>query len=214
MEKAMKYNFVAIEGNIGAGKTSLATKIAEVFNAKLILEQFEDNSFLPKFYRDPDKYAFPLEMSFLASRFQQLKDQLGPRDLFKTFTISDYFIIKSLIFARKTLAEDEFNLYTRFFNIVFQQLPKPDLLVFLHLDTPKLQQNIKIRGRSYEKDIQDDYLDKIRDGYFEFIRQQSNMRILILDTNNIDFVHNENDYRMLEELIMADHPVGIHRFTF
>ena len=214
MEKAMKYNFVAIEGNIGAGKTSLATKIAEVFNAKLILEQFEDNSFLPKFYRDPDKYAFPLEMSFLASRFQQLKDQLGPRDLFKTFTISDYFIIKSLIFARKTLAEDEFNLYTRFFNIVFQQLPKPDLLVFLHLDTAKLQQNIKMRGRSYEKDIQDDYLDKIRDGYFEFIRQQSNMRILILDTNNVDFVHNEDNYKMLEELIMANHPVGIHRFTF
>ena len=106
----MKYNFIAIEGNIGAGKTSLATKIADLFNAKLILEQFEDNSFLPKFYRDPDKYAFPLEMSFLASRFQQLKDQLGPRDLFKTFTISDYFIIKSLIFARKTLGEDEYKL--------------------------------------------------------------------------------------------------------
>lgn len=210
----MKYNFIAIEGNIGAGKTSLASRIADIFNAKLILEQFEENAFLPKFYKDPDKYAFPLEMSFLASRFQQLKDQLGPRDLFKTFTISDYFIIKSLIFARKTLGEDEFNLYTRFFNIIYQQLPKPDLLVFLHLDTPQLQQNIKIRGRSYEQEIQDDYLNKIRDGYFEFIRQQSNMRILVLDTNNLDFVHNEKDYRKLEEIIMDDHPVGIHRYTF
>ncbi len=210
----MKYNFIAIEGNIGAGKTSLASRIANIFNAKLILEQFEENAFLPKFYKDPDKYAFPLEMSFLASRFQQLKDQLGPRDLFKTFTISDYFIIKSLIFARKTLGEDEFNLYTRFFNIIYQQLPKPDLLVFLHLDTPQLQQNIKIRGRSYEQEIQDDYLNKIRDGYFEFIRQQSNMRILVLDTNNLDFVHNEKDYRKLEEIIMDDHPVGIHRYTF
>lgn len=210
----MKYNFIAIEGNIGAGKTSLATKIADLFNAKLILEQFEDNSFLPKFYRDPDKYAFPLEMSFLASRFQQLKDQLGPRDLFKTFTISDYFIIKSLIFARKTLGEDEYKLYTRFFNIVFQQLPKPDLFVFLHLDTSRLQQNIRERGRTYEQEIQDEYLDKIRDGYFDFIKQQSNMRILILDTNELDFVRNEKDYQKLEDIIMADHPIGIHRFTF
>jgi deoxyadenosine/deoxycytidine kinase len=210
----MHYNFIAIEGNIGAGKTSLATRISELYNAKLILEQFEENSFLPKFYREPDKYAFPLEMSFLASRFQQLKDQLGPRDLFKTFTISDYYIIKSLIFARKTLEEDEFNLYTRFFNIVHQQLPKPELLVYLHLDTPKLQENIKIRGRSYEQEIEDEYLEKIRDGYFEFIKQQVDMRILVLDTNNIDFVHNPDHFKMIEEIIMADYPAGVHRFAF
>jgi deoxyadenosine/deoxycytidine kinase len=210
----MRYNFIAIEGNIGAGKTSLATRIANEYNAKLILEQFEDNSFLPKFYKEPDKYAFPLEMSFLASRFQQLKDQLGPRDLFKTFTISDYFIIKSLIFARKTLEQDEYALYTRFFNIVFQQLPRPDLLVYLHLDTPHLQKNIRERGRSYEQEIQDEYLDKIRDGYFEFIRQQTDMRIIVLDTNNIDFVRNETHYQMMEEIIMADHPLGIKRITF
>jgi deoxyadenosine/deoxycytidine kinase len=210
----MRYNFIAIEGNIGAGKTSLATRIANEFNAKLILEQFEDNSFLPKFYKEPEKYAFPLEMSFLASRFQQLKDQLGPRDLFKTFTISDYFIIKSLIFARKTLEQDEYALYTRFFNIVFQQLPRPDLLVYLHLDTPYLQKNIRERGRSYEQEIQDEYLDKIRDGYFEFIRQQTDMRIIVLDTNNIDFVGNEEHYQMIKEIIMADHPLGIKRITF
>ena len=114
----MKYNYIAIEGTIGAGKTSLATRISEQYNAKLILEQFEDNSFLPKFYNEPDKYAFPLEMSFLASRFQQLKDQLSAQDLFKTFTISDYFINKSLIFAGKTLQDDELALYTRFFNII------------------------------------------------------------------------------------------------
>ena len=204
----MSYNFIAIEGNIGAGKTSLASRISGAYNAKLILEQFEENSFLPKFYREPDKYAFPLEMSFLASRYQQLKDELGPRDLFKTFTISDYFIIKSLIFARKTLVEDEYNLYTRFFNIVYHQLPKPDLLVYLHLDTSKLQENIRARGRAYEQNIEDAYLDRIREGYFEFIRQQNDMRILILDTNNIDFVHNDKDYHMLEEVIMADHPIG------
>ena len=207
----MKYNFIAIEGNIGAGKTSLATLIANEFNAKLILEQFEDNSFLPKFYEEPEKYAFPLEMSFLASRFQQLKDQLGPQDLFKSFTISDYYIVKSLIFAQKTLAEDEFKLYTRFFNIILQQLPRPDLFVYLHVETNKLQENIKVRGRSYEQNIKDEYLDKIKDGYFEFIKQQNNLPILIIDTNNIDFVHNEKDYNKIVSVVTKEYLPGIHR---
>ncbi len=209
----MKYNFIAIEGNIGAGKTSLATRIAEDYNAKLILEQFEENSFLPKFYKEPEKYAFPLEMSFLASRFQQLKDDLGTQDLFKAFTISDYYIIKSLIFAKKTLQKDEFNLYTRFFNIIHQQLPKPELFVFLYLETPKLKQNILHRGRPYERDIDDSYLDKIQEGYFEFMKQ-SDLRILILDTNNIDFVNNETDYRKVVAVIDKEYSKGIHRVTF
>ena len=209
----MKYNFIAIEGNIGAGKTSLATRISEDYNAKLILEQFEENSFLPKFYKEPEKYAFPLEMSFLASRFQQLKDQLGPQDLFKTFTISDYYIIKSLIFAKKTLQTDEYKLYTRFFNIIHQQLPKPELFVFLHLEIPKLQQNIRQRGRSYEQDIEASYLDKIQEGYFEFIKQ-SDLRILVLDTNNIDFVNREEDYQKVVDVIAKEYPVGVHRITF
>jgi deoxyadenosine/deoxycytidine kinase len=209
----MKYNFIAIEGNIGAGKTSLASRIAEDYNAKLILEQFEENSFLPKFYKEPEKYAFPLEMSFLASRFQQLKDQLGPQDLFKTFTISDYYIIKSLIFAKKTLQFDEYKLYTRFFNIVHQQLPKPDLFVFLHVETSKLQKNIKLRGRPYEQNIEDTYLNKIQEGYFEFIKQ-SNLRILVLDTNNIDFVNSLSDYKKVVDVINKDFSLGIHRITF
>lgn len=205
------YNFIAIEGNIGAGKTSLATMISKDFNAKLILEQFEDNSFLPKFYKEPDKYAFPLEMSFLAARFQQLKDQLGNQDLFKSFTISDYYIVKSLIFAQKTLAEDEFKLYTRFFNIILTQLPKPDLFVYLHVKVPKLQENIKIRGRSYEQNIKDEYLEKIKDGYFEFIKQQTNMPILVIDTNEIDFVHNVSHYNSLVNIINKEYSPGVHR---
>ncbi len=209
----MKYNFIAIEGNIGAGKTSLATRISEDYNAKLILEQFEENSFLPKFYKEPDKYAFPLEMSFLASRFQQLKDDLGTQDLFKTFTISDYYIIKSLIFAKKTLQKDEFNLYTRFFNIIHQQLPKPELFVFLHVETPKLKQNIRHRGRTYEQDIESSYLDKIQEGYFEFMKQ-SDLRILIIDTNNVDFVNREEDYRKVVDAIGKEYSKGIHRITF
>ena len=210
----MKYNFIAIEGNIGAGKTSLATKIADDYNAKLILEQFEDNSFLPKFYKEPDKYAFPLEMSFLASRFQQLKDQLSAQDLFKSFTISDYYIVKSLIFAKKTLAVDEFNLYTRFFDIIHQQLPKPDLLVYLYVSTSNLQRNIRDRGRPYEQDIQDEYLEKIQEGYFEFIRQQRDLRVLIIDTNELDFVNRESDYNKILKVIKQEYSLGVHRITF
>jgi deoxyadenosine/deoxycytidine kinase len=209
----MQYNFIAIEGTIGAGKTSLATRISNDYNAKLILEQFEDNAFLPKFYEDQDKYAFPLEMSFMASRFQQLKDQLGMFDLFKTFIISDYYIMKSLIFARKTLPEDELALFTRFFNFISASLPKPDLLVYLYLDVEKLQKNIRLRGRSYEQQIQDDYLYRIQEGYFEFIRQQQDMRILILDTNSIDFVHQDEDYQNIIEIINQPYEIGVHRIA-
>jgi len=209
----MRYNYVVIEGTIGAGKTSLATRISEQYNARLILEQFEDNSFLPKFYLEPDKYAFPLEMSFLASRFQQLKDQLSTQDLFKPFTISDYFINKSLIFAGKTLQKDELALYSRFFNIINASLPKPDLLVYLYLDVENLKKNILKRGRSYELEIENNYLEKIQTGYFEYIRQQRDMRILIIDTNHIDFVENECDYNKILEIINREHKKGIHRFT-
>ena len=210
----MQYNFIAIEGNIGAGKTSLATKIAEDFNAHLILEQFEENSFLPKFYKEPEKYAFPLEMSFMAARYQQLKDELLSPELFKTFTISDYFIVKSLIFARKNLPEDEFKLYATFFNIIYQQLPKPELLVYLYVETDRLQSNIKKRGRPYEQNIQDDYLNKIQAGYLEFIKQQNDLRILILDTNRLDFVHRPEDYQKILRVMDAEYPLGVHRITF
>lgn len=210
----MKYNFIAIEGNIGAGKTSLATMISEEYNARLILEQFEDNAFLPMFYKDPEKYAFPLEMSFLASRYQQLTDQLGTQDLFKSFTISDYYIVKSLIFAQKTLPLAELSLYTRFFNIINKQLPKPDLFVYLYVKTPKLQQNIKLRGRSYEQEIQDDYLDKIQEGYFDFIKQQTQLTTLILDTNSLDFVRNPTDYDKIIDVMHQTYKPGIHRITF
>jgi len=205
------YHFITIEGNIGAGKTSLAMKLAEDFNAKLILEQFEDNSFLPKFYKDPDRFAFPLELSFLAERYQQLKDTLGVRDLFKSFTVSDYFINKSLIFSRKTLSQDEFKLYHRLFNIINQSLTKPELLVYLYASVERLQANIKKRGRNYEQDIKDQYLEQIQESYFDFIKQQQNMRILIIDTNELDFVNKEADYDYICSLIFKEYEVGIHR---
>jgi deoxyadenosine/deoxycytidine kinase len=207
----MNYNYIAIEGNIGAGKTSLATRISQQFNAKLILEQFDDNPFLPGFYKDPDKYSFPLELSFLAERYQQLKEQLAQSDLFKTFVISDYFINKSLIFAQKTLQKDEFNLYSKLFNIMNSSLPKPDLLVYLFLEIDRLRSNITKRGRDYEQQIEKSYLEKIQSGYFDFIRQQQNTRILIIDTNNIDFVNNPKDYKTIVDVISQKYDIGINR---
>jgi deoxyguanosine kinase len=205
------YNFIAIEGNIGAGKTSLATRISQQFNAKLILEQFEDNAFLPKFYENPSKYAFPLELSFLASRYQQLKDQLPAQDLFKSFTVADYFIHKSYIFAGKNLDDDEFSLYSRLFKIIEAALPKPDLLVYLYLSIDQLKQNITKRGRPYEQNIDFEYLEKIQSGYMEFLKQQQNMRVLIVDTNNLDFVNREEDYQKMLELVGKEYEFGITR---
>lgn len=208
--KLTDYNFISIEGNIGAGKTSLATRIAGEYNAKLILEQFEDNSFLPKFYKEPDKYAFPLELSFLAERFEQLKTELTHRDLFRTFTISDYFINKSFIFARKNLPDDTFGLYKKLFEIISETLPKPDLLVYLYLDIDHLLKNIQNRGRDYEQNITAAYLEKIQLSYLDFIKKQSNMRILIINTNNVDFVHNEDDYHLITGLLAKEYNPGVH----
>jgi deoxyguanosine kinase len=208
----MKYNYITIEGNIGAGKTSLATRISQEYNAKLILEQFSDNPFLPKFYDDKERYAFTLELSFLASRYSQLKDELSAQDLFKTFTISDYFINKTLIFAQKNLGVDEYKLFSNLFHIINTNLPKPDLLVYLYLTIDKLQENIKKRNRDYELNMKDEYLEQIQTGYLDFIKSQQHMRILIIDTNKINFVERECDYKKLADVIInGDHPVGISR---
>jgi deoxyguanosine kinase len=207
------YNYISIEGNIGAGKTTLATRMSEQFQTRLILEQFEDNSFLPKFYEDQARYAFPLELSFLADRFQQLKTQLAARDLFHPVTISDYFILKSLIFAKKTLNGEEFNLYSRLFSIIENALPKPDLLVYLYMDISRLQSNIRKRGRVYEQKIEDDYLQRIQEGYLDYIKQQQGLRVLLIDANKLDFVAQPQDYEKLTSIILKEYPIGIHRIT-
>ena len=213
----MNYNFIAIEGTIGAGKTTLATRIANDFNGKLVLEEFEadKNPFLPKFYKEPDKYAFQLEMTFLALRFQQLKDKLANLDLFHEFIISDYYVAKSLIFSRNNLQEDEYDLFARFFNIIFANIPKPELMVYLYLDVDHLQYNIRKRGRTYEQNITNEYLESVQQGYFDFIKQQQDdMRILVLDTNKLDFVANEKDYQQIIEAISQPYEIGVHRITF
>ena len=188
------FNYIAIEGNIGAGKTTLTNKLAEDFNAKSVLERFADNPFLPKFYEDQNRYAFPLEMSFLADRYQQISDDLAQFDLFKDFIVADYHIFKSLIFAKVTLAEDEFRLYKTMFDIIYKEMPKPDLYIYLYQTTERLLENIKERGRNYEQEIPAEYLEKINNGYLDYIKSQTNLNILIIDVTNRDFQNNQEDY--------------------
>ncbi|MGB3605618.1 2-amino-4-hydroxy-6-hydroxymethyldihydropteridine diphosphokinase [Psychroserpens sp.] len=188
------YNYIAIEGNIGAGKTSLAHQISNDFNAKLILERFADNAFLPKFYEEPQRYAFTLEMSFLADRYQQISDDLSQLDLFKDFMVSDYDIYKSLIFSKITLPEDEFKLYRRLFYLMYKDIAKPDLYIYLYQNTQRLQENIKSRGRDYEQNIDDAYLEKINSGYLEFLKNQTELNVKIIDISDRDFVNNRADY--------------------
>ncbi|WP_291146266.1 2-amino-4-hydroxy-6-hydroxymethyldihydropteridine diphosphokinase [Flavobacterium sp. UBA7680] len=189
-----KYNYIAFEGNIGAGKTTLVHKFADDFNAKTVLERFADNPFLPKFYKDQNRYAFPLEMSFLADRYQQLSDDLAQFDLFKDFIVADYHIFKSLIFAKITLQEDEYRLYRNLFDIIYKEMPKPDLYIYLYQNTERLLQNIKKRGRSYEQNIEAEYLDKINNGYLEYIKSQTDLNVLIIDVSDRDFVKKQEDY--------------------
>jgi deoxyguanosine kinase len=208
----MKNKFIVIEGLIGAGKTSLSKMIAESFNAKLILEQFADNPFLPKFYNEPEKYSFQLELSFLAERYHQLKSELMSGDLFKEFLISDYYFTKSLIFAKSTLADDEYHLFRNLFDIILTTLPKPDLYVFLHLNPENALKNIKKRGRDYEQSIETEYLEKIRKNYFEYFKYEKGLKFLIVDTNGIDFVNNKADFDHLVQLIFhKDYQLGINR---
>jgi deoxyguanosine kinase len=206
-----KYNYVVIEGNIGAGKTTLARRISDQFNARLILEHFADNPFLPKFYSEPDKYSFPLELSFLASRYKQLKEELVPQDLFKAFTVADYYFMKSLVFAASTLEGDEYNLYRQIFYIIYGSLPRPDIYVYLHLNPDRLLDNIEKRGRNYETSITRDYLVKIQESYFTFFRQNPENRYLIIDINNIDFVASEEHYNLILDTVFCyDYPIGLN----
>ena len=207
------YRYIVIEGNIGAGKTSLATRISSELSARLILEEFADNPFLPKFYEQPERYAFPLELSFLSERFSQLKRDLISEDLFAPKVIGDYFINKCQIFAKNNLQSDEYNLFVKMYEIVESNTPKPDLLVYLYQHVDQLLLNIRKRGRDYEKHITAEYLENIQQQYLEFIRQHEHLRVVIIDTTNRDFVNNDADYAWIREKILAEHPTGITRIS-
>ena len=207
----MKYRYIAIEGNIGAGKTTLATMLQCELGGKLILEEFEENSFLPKFYQEPERYAFPLEMSFVASRFKQLKKHLFEQDMFNNHIFADYIFYKCLIFSKNNLKEDEYDLYLHLFEIINQQLPQPDLLIYLHTPIDKLQRQIRARGRSYEQQISDKYLLNIQQGYFDYLYKVTNQRILLIDNSAIDFVENKNQYAQIKQLLRKEYALGIHK---
>lgn len=200
-------HFMAIEGNIGVGKTTLAKKIANDFTAKLILERFADNPFLPKFYEDQARFAFPLEMSFLADRYQQFTDDTSQFDLFKKFMVSDYDIFKSLIFAKITLQNEEYLLYRKLFNLMYKEVKKPDVYIYLFQPTDNLIRNIRKRGRSYEQEIQPDYLNKINRGYMDFIKGQAHHSSVLIDMTHLDFVDRLEDYQYILDQIQ-EHIVG------
>ena len=213
MNPFTKYNFIAIEGNIGAGKTTFCNRIAAAFNCQLILESFEDNPFLPFFYQNPERYAFPVELFFMTERHKQLQEGLLEQELFKKGTIADYFFLKTLLFARNNLKTEERRLFSRLFDVLNNSFPKPDLLVYLHRSVDILRDNIDKRGTSYEKDITNDYLQKIQNTYFEFFRTEMSIPILIVDIERADFLNDDTTYNKLLELMMQDYKLGINYIT-
>lgn len=205
----MNYHFITIEGNIGAGKTTLAHLLSKHFNARLILEAFADNPFLPKFYENPQQFAFPLELFFMAERYKQLKDLVQQKDMFQSVTISDYLFTKCLLFAKINLPDDEFRLYQRLFEIIHQQLIQPDILIYLHAPVARLQENIKKRNRSYEQNIPNEYLFSIQETYTHYIRQH-NVKTLFIDAGNADFLGNEKHFEAVVDALDKDYETGQH----
>ena len=205
----MKYNFITIEGNIGAGKTTLAHLLSKHFNARLILEAFADNPFLPKFYENPKQFAFPLELFFMAERFKQLKDLISQKDLFQNLTISDYLFTKCLLFAKINLPDDEFRLYQRLFEIIHQQVVQPDIVLYLHTPVNKLQENIRKRNRPYEQKIPNDYLFSIQETYTQYLKQH-NIKTLFIDAADADFLGNEKHFQTILEGLDKEYPQGQH----
>lgn len=208
----MNYRFITIEGNIGAGKTTLSHLLAKHYNARLVLEEFADNPFLPKFYENKQQYAFPLELFFMAERYKQLKEMLQTRDLFNTVTISDYLFTKSLLFSRVNLPEEEFRLYQKIFDIVNPQLIQPDLLIYLHAPVNKLQSNIHKRNRPYEKNMPNEYLYNLQETYMQYIRQHQ-IKSLVIDVSNADFLGNEKQLQTIIDALERDYDEGQHYLT-
>lgn len=208
----MNYHFITIEGNIGAGKTTLAHLLARHFNARLVLEQFADNPFLAKFYENPNQYAFPLELFFMAERYKQMKELVHTKDLFQQVTISDYLFTKCLLFAKVNLPEEEFRLYQKLFDIIHQQIIQPDLLIYLHAPVNKLQQNIRKRQRPYEQAIPDEYLFNLQQTYTNYIKQH-NIKTLFIDASNADFLSNQKQFGVILEALEKDYEEGQHYLT-
>ena len=210
-ESTFPYHFIAVEGNIGAGKTTLCKKIAAQFGRRLILEQFTDNPFLPYFYKNPDRYAFPVELFFMTERHKQLETELAQLHLFQESIIADYYFVKTLLFAKNNLQDDEFRLFKRLFETLNARFPKPDLLVYLHRPVHDLMRHIKKRARPFEKDINEAYLTKIQHTYFEFFRGITDVPILIIDVENTDFENNQEHYNIVVNCLFEKYRNGMNQ---
>jgi deoxyadenosine/deoxycytidine kinase len=208
----MKHHYIAIEGNIGAGKTTLAQLLAKHYNAKLVLEEFAENPFLTKFYENPKQYAFPLELFFLAERFKQQQELIKPKDLFQEVTVSDYLFTKCLLFAKVNLPEEEFRLYQKMFDVFIQQLTPPDILIYLHAPVNKLQSNIKKRNRKFEQSITDEYLFKIQETYTSYIKQH-HIKTIFIDAVNADFLYNEAHFKVVIDALEKELEDGQHYYS-
>lgn len=213
MNPISPYQYICIEGNIGAGKTTLCELLGGIYNCKLVLEQFADNPFLPYFYEDPDRFALPLELFFMTERHKQLEKHLLHRDLFHEFIVSDYMFVKTLLFAKNNLKRDEYRLFQRMFFVLNATFPKPDILIYLHRSVPRLIENIRSRGRAYELDIKDTYLQDLQDAYFEYFKGESSFPVVIIDVDQLDFVNNRKHFEELKSLIMRPYQPGVHRIS-
>jgi len=214
MKNPFPHRYIAIEGNIGAGKTTLCKKLEEEFNCNLILEQFSDNPFLPFFYEDQERYAFPVELFFMTERHKQLQKQLGQPSLFSDLIVADYFFSKTLLFARNNLNQEEFRLFQRLYQILNNNFPNPDLIVFLHRPVDELLTNIKKRNRSYEQGIQKEYLEKIQKTYFEYFKIEQQIPILIMDVSELDYLNNPKDYQLILDALSREYRPGLQHASF
>lgn len=208
----MKHHFITVEGNIGAGKTTLTNLLAQHFNAKAVLEEFAENPFLTKFYENQQQYAFPVELFFMAERYKQLKEMLHTKDLFQNITVSDYLFTKCLLFAKVTLPSEEFRLYQKLFDIINTQLAMPDILIYLHAPVSKLQANIKKRNRVFEQNIPDEYLFNLQETYTSYIKQH-NIKTIFIDSTNADFINNPAHFKVVLDALDNDFGDGQQYFS-
>lgn len=213
MIKTIPYQYICIEGNIGAGKTTFCELLAEDIACKLVLEEFAENPFLPYFYKEPQRFALPMELFLMAERFKQLQNHILHRELFNDYILSDYSFIKTLLFAKNNLPPEEFRLFHEMFEVLANQIPKPDLLVFLHRSVDNLKDQIALRARPYEQNISREYLQGLQNMYLEFFRNEITFPILLVDIDGINFIENRSHFEEIKELMMEQLSPGLHRIT-
>ena len=203
------YRFLTIEGNIGTGKTTVCKLLAEENNFKLVLESFADNPFLPFFYENAERYAFPVELFFMTERQKQLSENVIQSDLFQQTVLADYFFLKTMLFAKNNLNDNEFRLFQRLFKILNDTFPKPDLLIYMHRPVDVLLKNIRARNRSYEQKISVNYLENLQDAYFDYFKVEQDIPILILELGDINFDKGSAAYEQLVSLMQVAQPPGV-----